>query len=271
MNKNRKNKYDLKTIIEQANKGYIDDPNEVDEVMRDLLIMPLKRILDVDVDDYMVNFYGPIRESDVIGYIDNRMIYDMPFMDLLVVLNHIPKDRWTEIDDDTDGEGFKKRCLGILIIMMKNYRKYIPEFHRFMSITIGSFFEYVDRHQKNLNPRFKRDRYDILSFNCHRYLDKEISKDQTISVLFDLYFKMINKAWQPWISWESYSDKILKSYQIMDSLLLKHIRDANPKEMSLAYVEQKYEENDVYFDDDCIVWDNDLFDDDQPEENNENL
>ena len=272
MNKNCKCKYDIKTIVDRANKGCIDDPDEVDEVMSDLLTLPLWRIRDVDANDGMGTFYGPIRESDIIGCIDNQMMGNMSLMDLLVVLDHIPEDRWNEFnDDENDGEGLKKRCFTLLICMMRNYRKYIPEFHRFMFVTIGSFLEYVDRHNRDTYIRYSNDGFRELSYICHRYLDIDVSKDQTISVLFDIFFKTINRAWQPWLSLDRYYDKIMNCYQMMDTLLIKYIRQANPEEMSFGYVSQKYAADYDYYDDESEIWDEDLFDDHQPEDNKNNI
>lgn len=272
MKKNVKKKYDIKTIVDRANKGCIDDPDDVDEVMKDLLSLPLKEIRSVDVDGCMENLYGPIRESDLIGCIDNQMMGDMSLMDLLVVLDHIPEDRWNEFnDDENDGEGYKKRCFTLLLCMMRNYRKIIPEFRQFMSITIGAFLDYVDRHQKDTFIHYSSEGLRELSFRFRKYPNIKLSKDRTISAIFDIFFKAVNTAWQPWLPLNSYADVIIDWYQIMDTLLIKYIRQANPEEMSFGYVSQKYAADYDYYDDESEIWADDLFDDHQPEDNKNNI
>ena len=77
MNKKREYKCNLKTIVDQANKGYIDDPEEVEGVIHDLLTLPLKRIEEVDVEDYVSCFISAIRDSNLIGDIEDSTIEGM--------------------------------------------------------------------------------------------------------------------------------------------------------------------------------------------------
>ncbi len=253
MNKEREYRCNLKTIVEQADKGYIDDPEEVEEVLHDLLCLPLKRIEEVDADDNMSCFYSAIRDSDLIGDIDYTTVKYMTLMDLLVVIDHVPEDDNYISFEDVDGPGFAKCCFKLLVTTLYNYRKYIPEVYRFMYTTIGSLL---------------KGEFNEFSSFCRKELGEKTYTNQTVAAVFDIFFKNTRSSWLPWFSPADYIAKVLSSYQMMDTLMIKNMRKAYPEEMSFDYVREKYQTEDTenYYGDESMFLDNGSFDDDMIEE-----
>ena len=113
--------------------------------------------------------------------------------------------------------------------------------------------------------------YDEFSSLCRKNLGKKTYTDQTVAAIFDIFFMNIRSSWLPWFSPEEYIDKILGSYQMMETLLIKDMRKTHPREMSFDHVSEKYqtEETENFYEDESICWDDESFDNDQPEENTE--
>lgn len=225
----------LERAIKTSLKGYIDDYDDIDEIMTRLLNVTADGFcFDEDKRKPLINMlYATMETFDISTERKGEVTYG----EMICLIDEQKNDSCIASDG-------RELCEEIRRMLASNFKDMLLWAERsnttvklFLSVTVKGFLDYLAKRAgwSGGNALYRKLRSS--SFN---YLKKHIESDTTIRKFFEDVSKFQAKGWNPFYSIKEYEKNILNSFDDIVFLLIDCFEIGFPEVFDLNKIKEKY-------------------------------
>lgn len=238
----------IEKAVSSSLKGYIDDPEDIDEIISRLLIIRFKDLMPKEnsnspkVLGIMITDYGAAEEQ----------LGNVSLAEMLCMINGV---RNSPVYPEIEGIARPNLCalfMSHLANVLMSAGRTNTTVHLFMFITVSSYFNFLGtkvgvgrQRAKNLFQNFRS--------RVRRNMEFTMEPDTTIGKLLKELTRFQQRQWNPCRRIKSFEKSIMNSFDHLYELLIKHFQKAYPECFDLDELRRKY----AVTDKDDVSWDND--------------
>ena len=209
----------LQEIQEMSNKGYIDDPREVEEVIQGILGITMEDLL-----GSVRSFYRPFFEALLDHYgIRYEHMRVLTWLDLVCMIGNLPRGVERALtESDRLISNYRKVCARDLMQLIVEAGKNNYDIRLFLALNMRAFFRYMgtihdDRSLSLLYDSIRRFAAWQDDEMAHRVNSGEICIGEYLKNLSS----MEQTPWRPWKSLDEYKSKMLRTNETEDFIVVR--------------------------------------------------
>lgn len=225
----------LDKAISTSLKGYIEDYDDIDEIMT--------RLLNVTADEFNCDKERRYMLNDILEIsmetfdISTRRKGEVTYGDLLCLIN----GQKNESCIASDGRELCKEILRMYATNLKTILLWSEMSNTtiklFLSVTVKGYLDYL---AKRAGWKSGNNLYRKLRSKSIHYLNKHIESDTTIRQFFDSVSRFQSLPWSPIHSIKDYEANIIRSYDDIVYLMIECFELGFPEVFDLNKIKDKY-------------------------------
>ena len=209
----------LQEIQEMANKGYIDDLGEVEEVIRGILGITMEDLLD-SVRGFYRTFFEALLDHYGIRY---EHMSVLTWLDLICMIGNLHRGSEHAIrESDRLISNYRKVCARDLMQLIVEAGKNNYDIKLFLALNMHAFFEYMGKIHNDRSVSGLYDRIcGFAAWQDEAISDKVNSGEICIGEYLKTLSAMEQMPWRPWKSLDEYKHKMLRTNDTEDIIVVR--------------------------------------------------
>lgn len=228
----------LNRAISSSIKGYIDDYNDIDEI--------IDRLLNTTADYFNCENDG----RSLLNKVTKTLMefYDFPkerkgeltYGEMLCIIDEQRKEPYTSSDGRVIREEASMMLAGYLINILLSAEKTNATIKLFMSATVKGYLDYLDKKGSH-SEGSRKHLFRRLYARTNRYLYEPIDTLTTVKKFLNQMSKYQSQGWNPFNSITEYEEKMRFCYQDLIFFMLDCFKPAFPEVFDFSRITDKYE------------------------------
>lgn len=223
----------LKEATLNSERGYIDNPGDIAEIM--------SHLTKITVDDFVRNtkqcFLGDFCQDLELRHIPTELMGSCNLSELMWLADNTWYSRKLKVAKER-----RNYYLAVVKHALLNSKASIGWVRLFMAITVKA---YLDYHESIKSTYDKYTNFNKILVSSSNHLGREINEKTTIEELIKMIEKRQATQWVPWKSKKDYIKDIRATYDMLDILFIgtiKKYEDFTDKRLTLSATKIKEQE-----------------------------
>ena len=210
----------LQEIQEITNKGFIDDPGEVEEVIRGILGITMEDLL-----GSVRGIYRPFFEALLDHYgIRYEHMSVLSWLDLICLIGNLQsRSEHGLTESDRLISSYRKVCSRDLLQLITEAGKNNYDIKLFLALNMQAFFRYMGKMHNNISLSYIYDR--ICRFAASWQDEATAVKVNSGEICIGEYLRSLSDMeqmpWRPWKSLDEYENKMLRTNETEDAIVIR--------------------------------------------------
>lgn len=220
----------LDALMRNSLRGYIDDPEEIDELFTKLLNKKVSQFSGSEKENTLNLLRDLMDDFDMASDRNSELTY----ADMLCLTDGIlnsPSYPILEVDTRID---FFQTTLHLIRVLLMTCAKTDLEVRLFMSVTVKAFFRYLAKKSG------ADDQYKIFARNVCGNMDLTLTEDTTIGSYLDKLERFQSRRWLPCNSIIQFEQDIRSGFDDLSFLLIQHVKSAFPEYFSIYDLQKRF-------------------------------
>lgn len=228
----------LKNAVRNSMKGYIDDPNDIEEILSRLIkitvdeLTPPKCKPSLEVLKYLMIDYGST----------NEQLKNVTYAEMLCLIDGVLHSPHYPETDDTERKKLCAFFLAQYCFLLMASEKNNAVIQLFMSISVKGYFSYLAK-KANDSKRVEINRFQLFRHSVRYNMNFTLTETTTIKALLEEFTRYQQKPWNPCSPIKSFEQGIMDSYHDLYIFLIEHFKETFPDFFDLDKIRKKYSMN----------------------------